>query len=116
MGPVGSYGRGLSLLTGWLPIGIQIVAVLVVLVVVLRSAPRRWYLLWLPVAVVAGTVVAGLVAWRVAADGLSDDPGRRRRGRGLAWRSVVAAGAVGAGGAAGAAVRGLDAQRVGRVL
>src|SRR5690242_7467390 len=74
MGPVGSYGRGLSLLTGWLPIGIQIVAVLVVLVVVLRSAPRRWYLLWLPVAVVAGTVVAGLVAGRVAADGLSDDP------------------------------------------
>jgi len=74
MGPVGSYGRGLSLLTGWLPIGIQIVAVLVVLVVVLRSAPRRWYLLWLPVAVVAGTVVAGLVAGRVAAEGLSDDP------------------------------------------
>jgi len=74
MGVMSSYGRGLSLLTGWLPVAIQVVAVLVMLAVVVRRAPRRWYLLWLPAAAVTGAVVALLVRGRVAAQGLTDDP------------------------------------------
>src|SRR5689334_17242361 len=74
MRDVSSYGRGLSLLTGWLPVTLQVVAVLVLLVVLVRRAPRRWYLLSLPVAAVAGAGVAVLVRGRIAADGLTDDP------------------------------------------
>lgn len=69
-----SYGGSLSLLTGWLPVTLQIMAVLVLLAVVLRPAPRRWYLLWLPVAVVVGAGVALVVRDRLATDGLTDDP------------------------------------------
>ena len=77
MGYVGAYGHGLSLLTGWLPVSFQAVSALVLLAVVLRRAPRRWYLLWLPTAAVVGGSVAALVRWRVAADGLTNDPAPR---------------------------------------
>ncbi len=69
-----SYGHGLSLLTGWLPLTLQVVTVLVLLAVVLRRAPRRWYLLWLPASAVVGAAVALLVRGRLAADGVTDDP------------------------------------------
>ncbi len=91
MGQVGPYGHGLSLLTGWLPITFPAVAVLVLLVVVLRRGPRRWYLLWLPVAALVGTGVALLVAWRVAADGLTNDPAPAAL---WVWTAVTAAAAV----------------------
>jgi S-formylglutathione hydrolase FrmB len=88
---VGGYGRGLSLLTGWLPITLQVVAALVLLAVVLRRAPRRWYIGWVPAAVLAGVVVALLVSWRVAADGLTNDPAPPAL---WVWTAVTAAAAV----------------------
>ena len=47
---------------------------LVLLAVVVRRAPRRWYLLWLPAAAVAGAGAAVLVRGHLAADGVTDDP------------------------------------------
>jgi S-formylglutathione hydrolase FrmB len=69
-----NYTRGgLSLLTGWLPLTLEIVAAVVLLVVVLRST-RRWYLLWLPLAALVGAGVALAIRYEVSADGLTNDP------------------------------------------
>ena len=64
-------------MTGWLPSALQAVTALVLLAVVLRPAPRRWYLLWLPTAAVVGGAGARTGAWRLAADGLTNDPAPR---------------------------------------
>lgn len=74
MGVMPSHSHGLSLLTGWLPVTLQVVTALVLIAVVVRRAPRRWYLLWLPAAAVVGAGVALLVRGRLAADGVTDDP------------------------------------------
>ena len=74
MGGVVPYGRGLSLLTGWLPITLQVLAGLAVILVVTRRPGRRWYTAWLPAAALVGVGVALLVRHRIGADGLTNDP------------------------------------------
>lgn len=51
------FGRGISLLDGWLPLIIEVIAV-VVLIVAIGWRTRRWRLLWIPVAAAFGVVVA----------------------------------------------------------
>jgi S-formylglutathione hydrolase FrmB len=85
------HGHGLSLLTGWLPLALQVAATLVLVAVVVRRAPRRWWLLWLPGAVVAGAGVALLVRYRVTADGLIEGPAPLGP---WIWTAVTAAAAV----------------------
>lgn len=72
MDPYQHHG-GVSLLTGWLPLTIEIVAVVAIVLVVARPSWRWWYL-WVPVS----GVVAALVVWIgyrfLASEGLASDP------------------------------------------
>jgi S-formylglutathione hydrolase FrmB len=65
--------HGLSLLHGWLPPTVQAVAA-VVLVVAIGWRSRRWRLVWLPVAIVVGLILAVWTHWYVASQGLAGDP------------------------------------------
>jgi S-formylglutathione hydrolase FrmB len=60
----GGSRHGLSLLHGWLPVTIQVVAAVLVLGAIgWRS--RRWRLLWLPIALAAGVGTAAWAHWYV---------------------------------------------------
>jgi S-formylglutathione hydrolase FrmB len=65
--------RGLSLLHGWLPPTVQAVAA-VVLVVAIGWRSRRWRLVWLPVAIVVGLILAAWTYWYVDSQGMAGDP------------------------------------------
>lgn len=67
------YGHGLSLLGGWLPLTVEIVAA-IVLMAVIGWRSRRWRLLWLPVCVVVGVLGALAARSYVNAEGLASDP------------------------------------------
>jgi S-formylglutathione hydrolase FrmB len=70
--PANPY-HGPSLLRGWLPGTIQGVTATVLLIAVgWRS--RRWRVVWLPLAVLAGVGAATWTHWFVDAQGMSDDP------------------------------------------
>ena len=64
------YRHGLSLLQGWLPLTVQIVAV-VVLLAALGWRTRRWWLIWLPVAVLVGVGAAAWAHWYVDSQGMA---------------------------------------------
>jgi S-formylglutathione hydrolase FrmB len=67
------YHHGVSLLRGWLPITIQAVgAAALLLAIGWRS--RRWRLIWLPLAVLAGVGAAAWAHWYVDSQGMADDP------------------------------------------
>ncbi len=67
------YRGGLSLLHGWLPPTMQAVAA-VVLVVAIGWRSRRWRLVWLPVAIVVGLILAAWAHWYIDSQGLAGDP------------------------------------------
>jgi S-formylglutathione hydrolase FrmB len=69
----GNYHRGLSLLQGWLPLTLQIIAI-VVLALAIGWRTRRWRLVWLPVSVVVGLAVAAWAHWYVDSQGMAGDP------------------------------------------
>ena len=62
-----------SLINGWLPITIQAVAV-ALLVAAVGWRSRRWRLRWLPIACVAGLVVAAIADRYVEYQGWGNDP------------------------------------------
>jgi S-formylglutathione hydrolase FrmB len=69
----GSARHGLSLLHGWLPTTIQVLAAALVLAAIgWRS--RRWRRLWVPIAVAAGIGTAAWARWYIDSQGLADDP------------------------------------------
>lgn len=74
MGGVRPYGHGLSLLSGWLPLSLQVLAGLAVLAVALRRGRPRWWSLWLPVAAALGVAAVLGLRHEVGADGLTNDP------------------------------------------
>ncbi|CAN5293183.1 alpha/beta hydrolase family protein [soil metagenome] len=58
---------------GWIPITIQVAAMLILLLAIgWRS--RRWRLLWVPVAAVAGIAITLGAHWYIDSDGLAGDP------------------------------------------
>jgi S-formylglutathione hydrolase FrmB len=65
--------RGLSLLHGWLPPTVWAVAA-VVLVLAIGWRSRRWRLVWLPVAVVVGLILAAWTHWYIDSQGMAGDP------------------------------------------
>ena len=62
-----------SLMRGWLPTVVQVVAV-AILVYAICGRTRRWLLQWSPVALLSGVTVAVSAHWYVLAAGFSDTP------------------------------------------
>ncbi|MBI3690310.1 MAG: hypothetical protein HY239_06540, partial [Mycolicibacterium aromaticivorans] len=68
------YAHGVSLLGGWLPLTIEIVAAIALIVAIGWRRSRRWWLLWLPVCVVVGLLGALAARMYVNSEGLASDP------------------------------------------
>lgn len=66
----------LSLMHGWIPTTVQIVAALV-LIAAIGWRTRRWRLLWVPWAVLCGVALAAATYAYIASEGLSDNPAPR---------------------------------------
>jgi S-formylglutathione hydrolase FrmB len=72
--PAGGYRQQhLSLMHGWVPLAVQAVAA-VVLLAAIGWRNRRWRLVWLPVAVGIGVVLAATAYWYISSEGLAGDP------------------------------------------
>jgi S-formylglutathione hydrolase FrmB len=69
----GSWQHHVSLMHGWVPVTVQAVSV-VALVAAIGWRSRRWRLLWLPLALLAGVAAACWAHWYITSDGLADDP------------------------------------------
>jgi S-formylglutathione hydrolase FrmB len=69
----GRYGHGISLLSGWFPIVVEIVTIVVVLVGI-GWRTRRWRLVWIPVSAAVGVVVALGARTYMNSEGLASDP------------------------------------------
>jgi S-formylglutathione hydrolase FrmB len=68
-----NFHHGVSLLHGWLPLTIEIVAIVLLLIAIVRLT-RRWWLIRIPIAVVLG-VVAAVAGWiYMNNQGLASDP------------------------------------------
>ncbi|HVQ51618.1 MAG TPA: esterase family protein, partial [Mycobacterium sp.] len=63
----------LSLMHGWLPITVQILAG-IALVAAICWGMRRWRALWLPWAAMCGVALTATAYWYVASQGLADNP------------------------------------------
>ncbi|TSD98092.1 hypothetical protein FOS14_13940 [Skermania sp. ID1734] len=81
------HAHGLSLLHGWLPVTVQIAAV-IALVVAVGWRTRRWRLVVLPVVVAVGAVAAVAARWFTADQGLT---GRNNTAPLSVWLFVGAA-------------------------
>ena len=68
------YAHGVSLLGGWLPLTIEIVAVIALIVAIGWRRTRRWWMVWLPVCVVIGVLGALAARTYVNSEGLASDP------------------------------------------
>jgi S-formylglutathione hydrolase FrmB len=68
-----SLRHHLSLMHGWIPITVQVVAT-VALVAAIGWRGRRWRYVWLPWAALCGVTVAAAAYWYIASEGLTDNP------------------------------------------
>ena len=68
-----SLRHHLSLMHGWLPITVQVIAAVALIAAVSRRS-GRWQVRWLPWAVIVGGALATSAYWYVASQGLSDNP------------------------------------------
>ena len=66
----------LSLMHGWVPASIQLIAAVVLVFAAFRRS-RRWWLRWLPVAAVPGVVGVVAAHWYLTSAGLAGDPAPR---------------------------------------
>src|SRR5690348_11966445 len=81
------YAHGVSLLDGWLPLTIEIIAV-VALVSAIGWRTRRWRLVWVPVTAAVGILAALGARAYMDSEGLSSDPAPLRL---WVWTAVFAA-------------------------
>ena len=63
----------ISLMHGWIPVTMQLLAVLA-LVYAIGWRDRRWRLAWLPTAAVVGLTFIAVTYWNIASNGLSGEP------------------------------------------
>src|SRR5215471_6825390 len=68
------YAHGISLLGGWLPLTLEIVAVVTLIVAIGWRRSRRWWLVWLPICVVVGVLGAFAAHIYISSEGLASDP------------------------------------------
>lgn len=68
-----SFRHHLSLMHGWIPVTVQVVAVLVLLAAI-GWRDRRWRFLWVPWAALCGVALAAATYWYVASQGLAGNP------------------------------------------
>jgi S-formylglutathione hydrolase FrmB len=68
-----SLRHHLSLIHGWLPAVVQVVAV-VVLVAAIGWRNRRWRWVWVPWSALCGVALAISAYWYIASEGLGDNP------------------------------------------
>ncbi|WP_373686205.1 alpha/beta hydrolase [Nocardia gamkensis] len=85
-----AFHHGISLLHGWLPPTVELLAGVVLLIAVARRT-RRWWVLRLPACVAVGVAAAAAVAWYVADEGLASDPAPAEL---WVWIGVAAAAAA----------------------
>ena len=69
----GRFGHGTSLLGGWLPLTVEVVAVGVI-VAAIGWRTRRWRVVWVPAGVAVGVVVTLIVRAYMNSEGLAGDP------------------------------------------
>ncbi len=67
-----SLRHHLSLMHGWLPVSVQILAA-VALIAAIGWRTRRWRLIWLPWSTLIGAALAAGTYWYIDAAGLADD-------------------------------------------
>lgn len=67
------FRRGISLLGGWFPLTVEIVAV-VVLIAVIGWRTRRWRVVWVPISAAVGILVALAARTYMNSEGLASDP------------------------------------------
>ena len=67
------FRHHLSLMHGWIPMTMQVMAAVALLVAIARRT-RRWRLVWLPWALVAGAALTAAANWYIASEGLAGDP------------------------------------------
>ncbi len=75
--PIWPFRGHISLMHGWVPAAIQVLAA-VTLVVAVGWRSRRWRLLWVPAAAVFGIALAWLTHWNITSEGLAGDPAPRQ--------------------------------------
>jgi S-formylglutathione hydrolase FrmB len=67
------WGQGTSLLGGWVPVGVEILAI-VILIVAIGWRTRRWRLVWVPVSAAIGMTAALGARTYMNSEGLASDP------------------------------------------
>ena len=67
------FQRGISLLGGWFPPTVEILAA-VVLIAVIGWRTRRWRVIWVPISIVVGVLVALAARTSMNSEGLASDP------------------------------------------
>ena len=92
----------LSLMHGWIPVTVQVVAA-IALVAAIGWRTRRWRLVWLPWAALCGVALTAATYWYIASQGLAGNPAPRSL-----WVWIGLSGA-----ACACAGRGLAQERVG---
>jgi S-formylglutathione hydrolase FrmB len=70
---MGPFHHHISLMHGWIPLTVQLVAGLL-LAAAVGWRSRRWRLVWLPAAVGIGLAAVAAVHWFITSDGLSGNP------------------------------------------
>jgi S-formylglutathione hydrolase FrmB len=68
-----SMRQQLSLIHGWLPATVQVVAIIVLLAAI-GWRTRRWRVIWLPLTVVCGVAATAAAYWYVTVEGFGDNP------------------------------------------
>ncbi|MGB8408065.1 MAG: alpha/beta hydrolase-fold protein [Mycobacterium sp.] len=82
----GRFGHGISLLGGWLPLSIEVLAI-VALVVAVGWRSRRWRTVWVPVGLAIGVAAALGARTYMNSEGLASDPAPLRL---WLWAAVFA--------------------------
>ncbi|WP_135455389.1 alpha/beta hydrolase-fold protein [Mycobacterium sp. DL99] len=71
-----TFTHHLSLMHGWVPTSVQVIAA-VVLIAAIGWRTRRWALIWLPLAAVVGGILVVGTNWYIDSEGLAGNPAPR---------------------------------------